>query len=112
MMNMTVALVVQCPFSEDAEPVEINTIINQWLGHFSAKFKLAINVKFALANPADENINREQIAGLISKVAELSAQHTDIGFILDTYESFDRGYHPRLGLIDTLSNIHHWYPRN
>ena len=107
-----VALVVQCPFSEDAEPVEINTIINQWLGHFSAKFKLVINVKFALANPADENINREQIAGLISKVAQLSAQHTDIGFILDTYESFDRGYHPRLGLIDTLSNIHHWYPRN
>ena len=36
---------------------------------------------------------------------------SDFNFIFDTFESFDRGYHPRLGLIDTLSNIPDWFPR-
>ena len=73
--------------------------------------KLAINVRLAQSNPAEENADPIAMAQTIKGVQSIAENSPEVEFILDTFEAFDRGYHPRLGLIDTLSNISDWYPR-
>jgi hypothetical protein len=51
------------------------------------------------------------MAQTIRGVQSIAENTPNVEFILDTFEAFDRGYHPRLGLIDTLSNISDWYPQ-
>ena len=104
-------LVVQCPWAGEAMPDKIESIIDQWQDLPHNRLKLALNIRFAATNPAESNNEAMQIAQTIMAANKCASESPDITFVLDTFESFDRGYHPRLGLIDTLSNIPDWFPR-
>ena len=104
-------LVVQCPWGGDATVFSVQKILKEW-GYIENKgVKLAINVRLAPSNPAEENADSIAMAQTIKGVQSIAENNPEVEFILDTFEAFDRGYHPRLGLIDTLSNISDWYPR-
>ena len=104
-------LVVQCPWQGHAMVSRVQEILKAW-GHIENKgIKLAINVRLAPSNPAEENVDSVAMAQTIRSVQSIAGNNPKIEFILDTFEAFDRGYHPRLGLVDTLSNISDWYPR-
>jgi hypothetical protein len=104
-------LVVQCPWQGDAMVSSIQEIMKEWSYIENRGLELAINVRFAPSNPAKENVDSIAMAKTISGVQSIAENNSKVEFILDTFEAFDRGYHPRLGLIDTLSNISDWYPR-
>jgi hypothetical protein len=104
-------LVVQCPWEGDATMFSVQKILKEW-GYIENKgVKLAINVRLAPSNPAEENADSIAMAQTIKGVQSIAENNPEVEFILDTFEAFDRGYHPRLGLVDTLSNISDWYPR-
>ena len=104
-------LVVQCPWEGDATVFSVQKILKEW-GYIENKgVKLAINVRLAPSNPAEENADSIAMAQTIKGVQSIAENNPEVEFILDTFEAFDRGYHPRLGLVDTLSNISDWYPR-
>ena len=104
-------LVVQCPWNGDAMVSSVQEILKKW-GYIKNKgLKLAINVRLAPSNPAKENVDAIAMAQTITGVQSIAENNPKVEFILDTFEAFDRGYHPRLGLIDTLSNMSDWYPR-
>jgi hypothetical protein len=105
------ALVVQCPWAGALMPDKIQSIIDQWQDWPNEGLKLVLNIRFAATNPAETNNEAKQIAKTIAITNKMANEKPDFTFIFDTFESFDRGYHPRLGLIDTLSNIPDWFPR-
>ena len=89
----------------------IQEILKEWGSIENGAVKLAINVRLAPSNPAKENVDAIATAQTITGVQSIAENNPEVEFILDTFEAFDRGYHPRLGLVDTLSNISDWYPR-
>ena len=89
----------------------VQEILKAWDYIENKGIKLAINVRLAPSNPAEENVDSIAMAQTIRSVQSIAENNPKIEFILDTFEAFDRGYHPRLGLVDTLSNISDWYPR-
>ena len=104
-------LVVQCPWEGNDTVFSVQKILKEW-GYIENKgVKLAINVRLAPSNPAEENADSIAMAQTIKGVQSIAENNPEVEFILDTFEAFDRGYHPRLGLVDTLSNISDWYPR-
>lgn len=104
-------LVVQCPWKGDAMVSSVQEILKEWGSIENGAVKLAINVRLAPRNPAKENVDAIATAQTITGVQSIAENNPKVEFILDTFEAFDRGYHPRLGLVDTLSNISDWYPR-
>ena len=104
-------LVVQCPWEGDATVSSVQKILKEWGYIENQGAKLAINVRLAPSNPAEENTDSIAMAQTIKGVQSIAENNPGVEFILDTFEAFDRGYHPRLGLVDTLSNISDWYPR-
>ena len=104
-------LVVQCPWEGDATVFSVQKILKEWGCIENKGVKLAINVRLAPSNPAEENADSIAMAQTIKGVQSIAENNPEVEFILDTFEAFDRGYHPRLGLVDTLSNISDWYPR-
>ncbi|MDC0063275.1 hypothetical protein OAJ84_04700, partial [Candidatus Puniceispirillum sp.] len=104
-------LVVQCPWQGQAMVSCVQEILKAWDYIENKGIKLAINVRLAPSNPAEENVDSIAMAQTIRSVQSIAENNPKIEFILDTFEAFDRGYHPRLGLVDTLSNISDWYPR-
>ena len=104
-------LMVQCPWRGDYMVSSIQEIVNDWNYIKNDVVKLAINVRLAPSNPAKENVDSIAMAKTIRGVQSIAENNPKVEFILDTFEAFDRGYHPRLGLIDTLSNISDWYPQ-
>ena len=104
-------LMVQCPWQGDNMVSSIQEIVNDWNYIKNDVVKLAINVRLAPSNPAKENVDSIAMAQTIRGVQSIAENNPKVEFILDTFEAFDRGYHPRIGLIDTLSNISDWYPQ-
>jgi predicted phosphodiesterase len=103
-------LVVQCPWEGNDTVFSVQKILKEW-GYIENKgVKLAINVRLAPSNPAEENADSIAMAQTIKGVQSIAENNPEVEFILDTFEAFDRGYHPRLGLVDTRSNISDWYP--
>ncbi len=103
-------LVVQCPWQGNAMGYAIKNIIDEWAKIQNKEIDLAINIRLASTNPSEENVDSKAISAAIQSIQFLAKSSPTVEFILDTFEAFDRGYHPRLGLIDTLSNISDWYP--
>ena len=92
--------VIQVPWGDD--PGEI---LSAWpLG----ADRLVLNIRLAAGNPAVPNFDEQTILKLLTSLSVLCASNPFLEVALDTFQDFDRGYHPRLGLIDGRSNIHEW----
>lgn len=70
--------------------------------------RLVLNVRLASDNPALPNFDEKAILRLLTSLDELCRSNPLLEVALDTFQDFDRGYHPRLGLVDGRSNIHAW----
>ena len=93
-------VVIQVPWGED--PREI---LSNWpLG----ADRLVLNIRLAAGNPAVPNFDHRAILKLLTNLSALCAANPLLEVTLDTFQDFDRGYHPRLGLVDGRSNIHEW----
>ena len=71
------------------------------------KFKIPIKVNLRLSNtnPAKSNFNEKKIKNKIKKLIDFSKENEGLEIFCDTFEDIDRGYNPRLGLIDRFCNI-------
>ena len=95
-----VRAVIQVPWGHD--PVSV-------FAHWPLEpNRLVFNVRLASDNPALPNFNEEAILRLLTSLDELCKSNPLLEVSLDTFQDFDRGYHPRLGLVDGRSNIHAW----
>ena len=93
-------VVIQVPWGDD--PSEV---LSGWpLG----LDRLVLNVRLAAGNPALPNFDEQAILKLLTYLFEICASNPLLEVELDTFQDFDRGYHPRLGLVDGRSNIHEW----
>ena len=93
-------VVVQVPWGQD--PGEV---LSRWpLG----LDRLVLNVRLAASNPALPNFDEQAILTLLTYLSKICASSPLLEVELDTFKDFDRGYHPRLGLVDGRSNIHEW----
>ena len=93
-------MVIQVPWGDD--PAEV---LSGWpLG----LDRLVLNVRLAAGNPALPNFDQQAILKLLTDLSGICASHPLLEVALDTFQDFDRGYHPRLGLVDGRSNIHEW----
>ena len=95
-----VRAVIQVPWGHD--PVSV-------FAHWPLEpNRLVFNVRLASDNPALPNFDEEAILRLLTSLDELCKSNPLLEVSLDTFQDFDRGYHPRLGLVDGRSNIHAW----
>lgn len=69
---------------------------------------LALNVRLSNSNPAIANFDKISIFRRLKELSSLSEKSPELEIMLDTFSDFDRGYHPRTGLISNSSNIHDW----
>ena len=95
-----VRVVIQVPWGDDPA-----AILADWP---LPADKLVLNVRLAASNPAAPNFDDVAICRLLVRLDELVRSSPLLAVALDTFQDFDRGYHPRLGLVDGRSNIHHW----
>ena len=95
-----VRVVIQVPWGDDPA-----AILADWP---LPADKLVLNVRLAASNPAAPNFDDAAICRLLVRLDELVRSSPLLAVALDTFQDFDRGYHPRLGLVDGRSNIHHW----
>ena len=93
-------VVVQVPWGQD--PGEV---LSRWPLELD---RLVLNVRLAASNPALPNFDEQAILKLLIYLSEICASNPLLEVELDTFQDFDRGYHPRLGLVDGRSNIHEW----
>lgn len=93
-------VVIQVPWGDDPA-----LILADWP---LATDRLVLNIRLAASNPALPNFDEEAILRLLTSLDELRTSNPLLEITLDTFQDFDRGYHPRLGLVDGLSNIHAW----
>ena len=93
-------VVVQVPWGQD--PGEV---LSRWPLELD---RLVLNVRLAASNPALPNFDEQAILKLLIYLSEICASSPLPEVELDTFQDFDRGYHPRLGLVDGRSNIHEW----
>lgn len=63
------------------------------------------NIRLANENPAVANFDDALIADRVVEATEMAASLTNTVVQLDTFMDVDRGYNPRHGLIDRLSNF-------
>ena len=69
---------------------------------------LALNARLSNSNPAKANFDEDAILKRLDELSTLSQEYNDLQIMLDTFSDFDRGYHPRSGLLSNSSNIHNW----
>ena len=62
-------LVVQCPWNGDAMVSSVQEILKEWGYIENTGVKLAINVRLAPSNPAEENVNAIAMAQTITAVS-------------------------------------------
>ena len=93
-------LVLQLPWEQD-----IMEAVESWPFNLE---RLALNVRLSNSNPAIANFDAESILGRLEALSQLLEENTALEVMLDTFSDFDRGYHPRSGLVSNSSNIHHW----
>lgn len=74
-------------------------------GQSGTPMSLAINLCLRPGNPAHQNIDDTAIAQRLHQAIALLQENPGVELMLDTFEDIDRGYGPRHGLIDRLSNI-------
>lgn len=67
--------------------------------------KAGANIRLANENPAVANFEDALIADRAAEACELAASLSHTNVQLDTFMDVDRGYNPRHGLIDRLSNF-------
>lgn len=94
--------IVQIPWEASLKD-DIETA-KKWLAK-NQPYRLIINLRIANGNPAEENKDAKRIEERISTAIELTAQIDGLDLHLDTFMSLDRGYCPRMGLIDRLGNL-------
>jgi len=66
---------------------------------------ITLIIRFAGQNPAVPSFDNQKIIKRLSKAIALQKKYPFIELQVDTFETIDRGYHPRSGLIDRLSNL-------
>ena len=98
--NADIKVVLQVPWGDDPQ-----SVFSAWP---LAADRLVLNVRLAAGNPAVANFDETAILDLLARLDGLCAANPGLEVALDTFQDFDRGYHPRLGLVDGRSNIHDW----
>ena len=66
---------------------------------------LIVNLCLRPSDPAMSNFDEAAITARIADARDIAASDRRIVLQIDTFEDVDRGYGPRLGLIDRLSNL-------
>ncbi len=86
--------------------VELMPAVQQGLAAVDGKgLTLVLNVCLRPSDPAKSNFDETAIAKRIDAARNIAAADDRILIQIDTFEDVDRGYGPRLGLIDRLSNL-------
>ena len=93
-------LVLQLPWEQN-----LMETVNAWPLNLE---NLALNVRLSNSNPATPNFDEKLIFARLKELSSLSKKSPAVKVMLDTFSDFDRGYHPRTGLISNSSNIHDW----
>jgi len=93
--------VVHIPWEESLS--QSMDTLKQWLSH--NPYQLFVNLRIAKSNPAEQNIDAQCIADRICSAIELVDSIERLELQLDTFMSLDRGYSPRMGLVDRLGNL-------
>ena len=66
---------------------------------------ITLVIRFAGINPAIPSFDNNKLIKRLSKAIKLQKKYPFIDLQVDTFMTIDRGYHPRAGLIDRLSNL-------
>ncbi len=96
-----VGIVVQIPWEQ-----ELATAIER--GHAAVEstgLVLVLNLCLRPSDPAKSNFDQAAISKRIAGARDLTVGDSRVILQIDTFEDVDRGYGPRCGLIDRLSNI-------
>ena len=93
-------LVLQLPWNQD-----LTETIESWPLNPAS---LALNVRLSNSNPAIANFDEKSIFRRLEALSKLIEKNNQMEIMLDTFSDFDRGYHPRLGLVNNSANIHQW----
>ncbi len=67
--------------------------------------RLIVNLKIAKINPAEESTDVREIGNRICTAIESTNTIDRLELQIDTFMSLDRGYSPRTGLVDRLTNL-------
>jgi predicted phosphodiesterase len=65
----------------------------------------AVAVQLMTGSPATANFDDDYIVESVAELVRGRARHPRVTVMLDTFETIDRGYNPRHGLIDRLGNL-------
>ena len=65
---------------------------------------LVVNVRLSHDDPSQGNFDAQRIADRINTCQEWADEDARFHLQLDTFEDVDRGYSPRIGLVDRLGN--------
>lgn len=94
-------IVMQFPFEDDP-----NWALERGLAAIDGTaLTLVLNICLRPADPAKSNFDEAAISKRIAEAQGLAAEDSRVILQIDTFEDVDRGYGPRFGLIDRLSNI-------
>ena len=66
---------------------------------------VAICAKISLEDPSAFQSSEDWAMARVSDALDLANRHPNIEIMVDTFCAVDRGYHPRVGFIDRLSNL-------
>ena len=66
---------------------------------------ISLIIRFAGPSPAVASFDNKKLITRLKRAIFLQKKYSFIDLQLDTFVSVDRGYHPRTGLIDRLSNF-------
>ncbi len=66
---------------------------------------ISLVIRFAGPSPAVASFDNKKLITRLKRAIFLQKKYSFIDLQLDTFVSVDRGYHPRTGLIDRLSNF-------
>jgi len=94
-------IVVQLPW----ESPLVSTLEKLGAQFSSQSYSAVVNVRLAKSNPAEENTAEKAIGNRIIDAMTAARSLGDMEIQLDTFMSLDRGYSPRLGLVDRLGNL-------
>jgi hypothetical protein len=64
-----------------------------------------VAVQLMTGSPATANFDDDYIVESVAELVRGRARHPRVTVMLDTFETIDRGYNPRHGLIDRLGNL-------
>jgi len=90
---------VQWEASLDESIEQINHILLEYPN------KIIVNLKLSTGNPATSNFDEQAIGDRICNAIALVNTIDKAELQLDTFMSLERGYAPRTGLVDRLTNL-------